>query len=219
MPTCFLGVLTEWVSTWLWESLRIVGEDNWIEEAIQDRNCLDVNNGLYMKELYPDLCSAGLDLECSKGRGNIFGFLPEQLVAEGAYRGELLGLMAIHLILLTVNTVSPTLQGRAQIYSECLGALGTVATLPTNCIPCRCKHSYILKNIMVNCQNLTFACSYSHVKANQDDDMDYQYLSCPYQLNCIMDDHAKKVIWGLEVLHLPTQEIFPLELVAIFVGH
>ena len=34
-----------------------------------------------------------------------------------------------------------------------------------------------------------------------------------------MDDHAKKVIWGLEGLHLPAQEIFPLEAVAIFVGN
>ena len=34
-----------------------------------------------------------------------------------------------------------------------------------------------------------------------------------------MDDHAKNVIWGLERLHLPTQEIFPLEPVAIFVGN
>ena len=72
---------------------------------------------------------------------------------------------------------------------------------------------------MVNCQKLTFACSYSHVKAHQDDDMAYQYLSRPSQLNCIMDDHAKKVILGIEGLHLPAQEIFPLELVAIFVGN
>ena len=34
-----------------------------------------------------------------------------------------------------------------------------------------------------------------------------------------MDDYAKKVIWGIEELHLPVQEIFPLEPVAIFVGN
>ena len=66
----------------------------------------------------------------------MFGSFPEHLVAAGAYRGELFGLMAIHLILLAVNKFSPTLQGRAQIYSDYLVALGTVATLPTNRIPC-----------------------------------------------------------------------------------
>ena len=115
-------------------------------------------------------------------------------LAAGAYRGELLGIMAINLILLAVNKVNPAFQGRAQIYSDCLGALVTVATLPNKRISCRCKHSDILKNIMVNFRNLTFACSYSHVKAHQDDNMAYKYLSRPYELNCIIGDHAKKVV-------------------------
>ena len=125
--------------------------------------------------------------------------------------------MAIHIILIEVNKVSPNLQEKAQIYSDCLGALGTVDTLPTNRIPCQCKHSDILNNIMVNFRNPTFACIYSHVKSHQYDDMAYQYLSRPSQLNCIMDDHAKKFSWGLEGLHLPAQEIFPLEPDAILV--
>ena len=72
---------------------------------------------------------------------------------------------------------------------------------------------------MVNCQNLTFACSYSHVKAHQEDYMAYQYLSRPSELKCIMDDHANNVIWGSEGLHLPAQEIFLLEPAVIFVGN
>ena len=72
---------------------------------------------------------------------------------------------------------------------------------------------------MVNCQDITFAFSYSPVKAHQDDDMAYQYLSRPSQLDFIIDNHAKKLIWVLEGFHLPAQEIFPLELVAIFVGN
>ena len=73
--------------------------------------------------------------------------------------------------------------------------------------------------MMVKCQDLNFACSYSYVKLYQYDDMAYQYLSRPSQLNFIMDDHAKNVLWGIEGLHLPAQEIFPLEPVAIFVGN
>ena len=100
-----------------------------------------------------------------------------------------------------------------------MGELVTVATITTNRIPCRCNNSYILKNIMVNCRNLTFAFSYSHVKANQYDDMAYQHLSLPSKINCIIDDHEKKVIWGLEGLQLTIQEIFLIEPVAIFVGN
>jgi hypothetical protein len=35
----------------------------------------------------------------------------ESLLVMNAYRGDLLGLMAIHLILLSVNTISPQLLG------------------------------------------------------------------------------------------------------------
>ena len=132
-----MDVLIEWGSTWLWDSLRLVGEDNWLEEEVRYGTCLAMTDGFYMKELYPDLWSAAFVLECGKGRGKNFGSFPEQLVAAGAYQGELLGLMAIHTILLEVNKVNPNLQGRLQIYSDCMGALGTVATLPANQIPCR----------------------------------------------------------------------------------
>ena len=99
MPTCFLDVLIELVSTWLWDSLRIVGEDNWLEEAIKERTGLAVTDGSYIKELYPDLFSAAFVLECSKGIVEIFVSFPEQSVVAGAYRGDLVGLMEIHLIL------------------------------------------------------------------------------------------------------------------------
>ena len=69
MPTCFLDVLIDLGSTWLEDSLRIVGEYNWIEEAIRDGNCLSMTYGLCMKELYSYLCSAAFVLECSRGRG------------------------------------------------------------------------------------------------------------------------------------------------------
>ena len=92
-----------------------------------------------MKELYPDLCSAVFFLECRNGRGKHFGSSPEQSVAAGAYRGELLGIMAIHLIFQAVNKVNPTLQGRSQIYSDCLGALEKVANIPANQITCQCE--------------------------------------------------------------------------------
>ena len=72
---------------------------------------------------------------------------------------------------------------------------------------------------MVNFQELDFAYSYSHVRSHQDDDMVYQYLSCPYQINFIVDEHGKNVIWVLEKQHLPDQDIFPLGPVAIFVGN
>ena len=77
-----------------------------------------------------------------------------------AYRGELLGLMTIHLILLSIDKINGAINGSAEIVSDCLGALQCITELPPYRIPSRCKHSDILKNILVNCQGLSFTVHY-----------------------------------------------------------
>jgi hypothetical protein len=218
LPESFMDVLREWGNTWMWKSLRLVGDDDWLIDAIREGTCVAVTDGSYIRELYPELCSCAFVLECTKGRGRIFGSFPEQSKQACAYRGKLLGLMAIHLILLAINKVCPELPGHVQIYSDCLGALKRVSTLPGNRLPSGCKHSDILKNIMINCSKLSFDCEYLHVIAHQDDGMSYHKLQRPSQLNCLMDTNAKNVIWGLEGEELPPQDVFPLEPVAVFVG-
>ena len=79
-----------------------------------------VTDGSYIREMFPDMCSCAFVLECSKERGRIFGSFPEQSKRACAYRGELLGLMAIHLILLAVNKLDRRLRGKVKIYSDCL---------------------------------------------------------------------------------------------------
>jgi hypothetical protein len=100
---------------------------------------------LSLKELYPYLNSAAFVLECSKGRGRLVGSFVEHTPDAGSYRGELLGLMAIHLILQGVNEVRQGLQGLVHIFSDCLGALNKVENLPPYRIPTQCSHSDILK--------------------------------------------------------------------------
>jgi hypothetical protein len=63
--------------------------------------------------------------------------------------------MAIHLLLLAINTVSPGLAGYVKICLDCIGALGCIAELPPYRIPTRCRHLDILKTILVNCGGLS----------------------------------------------------------------
>jgi hypothetical protein len=79
--------------------------------------------------------------------------------------------MAIHLLLVSVNRVHNTLEWLVEVVSDCLGALKCLVHLPPYWIPSCCKHLDILKNILVNCHDLTFTLYYSHVKANQDDNI------------------------------------------------
>jgi hypothetical protein len=91
--------------------------------AIRENTLVAVTDGSYMRELYPTMKSCAFILECTQRCGCLTGAFLEQTIAACSYRGELLGLMAIHLILLRVNRIDPTLTGLVHIYSDCLGAL------------------------------------------------------------------------------------------------
>ncbi len=149
-------MLTTWKQTWMWENLKWTGEDGWIASSIQDSSRIAVTDGSYIKHLFPTIHSAALALECQKGRGRLWCPFPKVSTTACSYRGELVGLMAIHLLLLAVNETYPALQGSIHIYSDCLGTLDKVRNLPPARIPANWAHSDVLKKILVNCQGLTF---------------------------------------------------------------
>ncbi len=124
-----------WGNAWLWENISLSGGTEWIHQSIHDRSSLAVTDGSYIGELHPQLCSAAFVLECRKGRGRVTGSFSESLAMANAYRGELLGLMAIHLLLLSVNKIHPNLEGSVEIISDCLGALNRISCLPLYRIP------------------------------------------------------------------------------------
>ncbi len=133
------------------------------------------------------------------------GAFSEQMISAFSYRGKLLGLLAIHLILLSVNTVNPNLLGSVHTYSDCLGALDKVKNLPPPRILSKCRHLDVLKNIMIHCSAMTLDCLFSHVSAHQDDREDFENLLQQAQLNCAADFGAKRVLLSLDPDNLPRQ--------------
>jgi hypothetical protein len=218
MPCTFVDVLELWGNTWLWEHMTVRGGVEWLKHTILEGLLVAVTDGSYIRELFPNLCSAAFVLECSKGHGRVYGLFSEALLVANTYRGEMLGLMAIHLILLSVNTISLQLLGSVKVMSDCLGALKRVMYLPPYRIPLRCRHSDILKTILVHCRRLTFTMYYSHVKAHQDNKDSFSKLSRKAHLNCICD-HAAKVQIAADGIEVVTPcRIFPLEIIGLFVG-
>jgi hypothetical protein len=172
--------------------MTVHGGVKWLDHAIVEGTLVAVTDGSYIRELYPNLCSAAFILEFSASHGRVYGSFLVNLLAANAYRGEMLGLIAIHLILLSVNKLHPELTGSVEIVSDCLGALKRFSYLPPYWIPSRCCHSDILKTILVSCRGLTFTTFYLPVKAHQDNKDLSTKLSRKAQLNCICD-HAVKL--------------------------
>jgi hypothetical protein len=162
--------------------------------VIEDGLYLAVTDRSYIKQVHPELCTYAFIMECLRGNGHMMGSFAEATSAENAYRGELLGLMQVHLILLAVQRTAPALEGKIVIYFNCLGALGRVSLLPPWRMPTCCRHSDILKNILVNCGDFTFQQECCHVKAHQDDSGDFHMLDWPAQLTCVVDASAKQEI-------------------------
>ena len=67
-PWTFMEVLQSWGNTWRWENTSMAGGHDWLHEAIMDGSLLAVTDGLYIRELYPNLCSVAFMLECKKGQ-------------------------------------------------------------------------------------------------------------------------------------------------------
>jgi hypothetical protein len=119
----------------MWDNLSWVGTDNWIADIIRDDSCIVITDGSYMQHLFPSINAGTLVLECPKGRGQLWCSFLEVSSTACSYRGELVGLMAIHLLLLAVNEVNPLLTGSVHIYLDCLGALDKIKNLPSARIP------------------------------------------------------------------------------------
>ncbi len=113
----------------------MTGGVTWISKLITNSTLVAVTDGSYIQELFPNLGSAVFVLKCSVGCGKIVGSFSELLLVANTYRGELLGLMAIHLILLSINKLHCDLVGSVEIVSDCLGALKRVTYLPPYRIP------------------------------------------------------------------------------------
>jgi hypothetical protein len=178
-PTTFQEVLEEWGNMWMWEGLRISGDGAWMIEAIRDNSLVAITNGSHMKDLFPNMNSCAFIFKCPKKRGRMTGAFPDQTAEAGSYQGELIGLLAIHLILHNFNKTAPDLTGSVHIYSHCLGALNKVQNLPPYCIPSKCRHSDFLKNKTLHCSSLAFTRIFSHVSAHQDNTKRFDYLSRP----------------------------------------
>jgi hypothetical protein len=198
--------------------MSVYGGVAWLDLAISTGTLVAVTDGSYIRELYPNLCSAAFVLECSKRCGRVVGSFLEVLLVANAYRGELLGLMAIHLILLSVNKIHQNLSGSVEIVLDCLGALKLVTYLPPNRILSRCRHSDILKTILVHCRGLLFTTYYLHIKTHQDDWELFNNLSRKAQLNCICGHVAKQRIAADKLEATTPCRMFPLEPIGLLVG-
>jgi hypothetical protein len=78
--TMFLDILREWGHTWLWNEMKVVGGTDWLSQAIAGGTLIAVTDGSYIREHYPEICSAAFILKCKHSGGHVTGAFPEALI-------------------------------------------------------------------------------------------------------------------------------------------
>jgi hypothetical protein len=115
----------------------VMGGVTWISKSITQGSLVAVTDGSYIPELFPYLCSAAFVLECSTGCRRIIGSFSESLHVANAYRGNLLGLLAIRVALVGLGASKVRTKWSGVLLSAHLDWLAPyLRTLQAKCALC-----------------------------------------------------------------------------------
>ena len=89
----------------MWEHI-VEGDINadWIRDALANGTFLTVTDGSYDRETAPTVSGSGWMIVCTACQRTLWGSFIEVSWSAGSYRGELLGLVAINMLLPLPNT-------------------------------------------------------------------------------------------------------------------
>jgi hypothetical protein len=83
----------------LWVSLEYSRDGSWILNGMLVQSLIIIHDGLYMKKISPDTCSAATMIYCTTTKYQCKCTWAERSVSSGSYRGEILGRIMTQLIL------------------------------------------------------------------------------------------------------------------------
>jgi hypothetical protein len=202
----------------MWEEITNEGDGfQWILDAITGGTALWVTDGSYNKDVAPTVSGAGWMLYCTATGKRMYGSFYEASGSDGSYRGEILGLAAIHILVAAIEQFYSLTPGTARICCDNRGALFKSKVyrrrIPTGASQADIKR--VLRNVKTTLHT-TF--QYEWVASHQDRYKFWHQLSLTAQLNCLCDTLAKQAVARSLNPRVPrrSQQPLPCESVAVF---
>ena len=157
---------------------------------------------------------------CTACRRTLRGSFIKISPSAGSYRGELLGLVAIHTFAIAIAQFFLVEKVTGEISCDNMAALNQ-ASKTRKRVSVGVKHSNLHRTIRTLKSLVRTTFRYVHVKAHQDTVRPWRELTLTEQLNVICDGLANRAIKGYLERQSPTPRVttlLPLEKAAVFIG-
>ena len=215
----FLEFLRSWGGEWMWHN---VGNDDatldWLITAIERGTTVWVTDGSYNKELAPTISGAGWVIYCTETNKRLYGNFYEQSPSAGSYRGELLGLLALHTLAAALERYFSFKDGTAKLCCDNQTALFK-SKEPRKRIPTGSSQGDI-KRALRNVKAVsTMRFTYEWVESHQDRYKLWTQLTVEQRLNCCCDTLAKRAVAEgmLGAKRTASSQLLPRERVAVII--
>ena len=200
--------------------LSLKGDGEWIFKAFERGSLLACHDGSFMPDKDGRRCSAAVVLLC-QATGSIATVTyceTTSLDVASNYRGELIGGVAISIILLALSRCTRSSSTKAfEVYCDNMGVVqhGNARHKP---LPEKQPQADLIYQLRHNLDRLPIDVTYIHVYGHLDDQQQFQQLSLPQQLNVMADKIAKECLLAniaQDTKHGPS---YPEEHIRIWIG-
>ena len=196
---------------WMWD--HVVGNKSmeWFRDALTNGTAMMVADGSYSRELDPHLSGTGWVIACTRSQHVVKGSFFERSSTASSYRGELLGMVAIHALVATAAAVYDLPAHQGSIHCDNLGALGK-ARAHGRRVKSSLKQGDLVRAIRAMKQGLFLQLRYQYVKSHQDDVIGWNDLPLDQRMNVMCDTLAKQAVGRGLSFEAVTRVMKPLSL-------
>ena len=185
----FWEVLKSWGGTWMWSSIQFDsrGSDtSWLTQSLDEGTLIGVVDGSYDRVRAPHICGTGWILCDSVSQRKLAGSFTEVSSSASSYRGEILGLYAMHILLRSIESTYTTTNSLVTVHCD-----NEVAVKRAGDDPRRIKPRWACGDILQALHNirplLRSKFRFRYVKSHMDDHVPWEQMSLEEQLNCQCD--------------------------------
>jgi len=206
---------------WMWDQIHTPHGLDAVVDAVASGSAVYVTDGSYSRKIRSDIDGAGWVIYCKTRKKIVLkGSFYEWCDKAGSYRGELVGLLAVHMLIMAVEEFYDLAEGpRGLVACDNLGGLNKSKERRRK-IPSAAKHADVLRVLRRVHARLRGNLEYKHVYGHQDRKKTWRQMSLLEKLNKRCDSLAKEAVHR-GILECPDQteinrQLLPLESAAVF---